>query len=208
MPLACLITQIFLEAETLTGLEITNEDECVKRRGSCEKWERPVLIKEDISRRGQRSEVRGQRIWSKHVHRVHHDHPVHDIRRQAIDVLDDSGSNHHSSRRVDSTRHLFGGTGCMLSSAIAACLARRTLLEKSVRAAKQFVADAIRYAPELGPDPVTLELTKITRLGELSSSPPKLTHVIETFSIFTSDVGRSERSASVVAIALTTFVPR
>jgi len=109
--------------------------------------------------------VRGQTSDDlvEHVHRVHHVHPVHDMRRQAIDVLDDQGQiTVFRGTWIDSPP--VRGTGCMLSSAIAACLAQRMPLEESVRAAKQFVADAIRYAPKLGPDPVTLELTEMTKL--------------------------------------------
>jgi len=50
------------------------------------------------------------------------------------------------------------GTGCMLSAAIAACLSLGMDLQTAVSAAKRFVADAIRYAPRFGPEPVTLEL--------------------------------------------------
>jgi hydroxymethylpyrimidine/phosphomethylpyrimidine kinase len=50
----------------------------------------------------------------------------------------------------------------MLSSAIAACLAQGIELGESVRLAKDFVASAIRHAPKLRPDPVTLELTELT----------------------------------------------
>ena len=42
------------------------------------------------------------------------------------------------------------GTGCTLSAAIAAGLARGMTLEESVGAAKRFVTDAIRRAPRLG----------------------------------------------------------
>ena len=84
-------------------------------------------------------------------------------RRQAIDVLDDQRQiTVLRGEWIDSIR--VRGTGCMLSSAIAALLAQRMPLEESARAAKQFVAHAIRYAPKLGPDPVTLELTEMTKL--------------------------------------------
>ena len=56
------------------------------------------------------------------------------------------------------------GTGCMLSAAIAAGLSLGMDLPGSIGAAKRFVADAIRYALKLGPDPVTLELTEITSI--------------------------------------------
>ena len=42
------------------------------------------------------------------------------------------------------------GTGCVLSAAITACLARGFSLEDAVRAAKSFVTEAIRTAPLLG----------------------------------------------------------
>jgi hydroxymethylpyrimidine/phosphomethylpyrimidine kinase len=45
------------------------------------------------------------------------------------------------------------GTGCMLSAAIAAGLAQGMELTESVKLAKQFVADAIRNAPELAANP-------------------------------------------------------
>ncbi len=158
MPLARVITPNVPEAETLTGQKITNEDEMREAaRKLREMGARAVLIKG--GHLGERSEVSGQ----KPVDLVEHVHPVHDISRQAIDMLDDRG-------QVTLFRGEWiysppvRGTGCMLSSAIAACLAQRMPLEESVRAAKEFVADAIRGAPKLRPDPLTLELTEMTKL--------------------------------------------
>ena len=158
MPLARVITPNIPEAKTLTGLKIANEDEmCEASRKLREMGARAVLIKG--GHLNQRSEVRGQ----KSVDLVEHDQPVHDINPQAIDLLDDGGQiTVFRGEWIDSP--LVRGTGCMLSSAIAACLGQRMPLEESVRAAKEFVADAIRYAPKLGPDPVTLEVTKMTKL--------------------------------------------
>src|SRR3989440_6532849 len=131
MPLARVFTPNIPEAETLTGLKISNEDEMREAaRKLREMGARAVLIKGGHLE--ERSEVRGQRSEDlvEHVHRVHHDHPVH-IRRQAIDVLDDQGEiTILRGEWIDSPP--VRGTGCMLSSAIAACLARRTLLEESV----------------------------------------------------------------------------
>jgi hydroxymethylpyrimidine kinase/phosphomethylpyrimidine kinase len=164
MPLACVITPNVPEAETLTGLKITNADEmCGASRKLREMGARAVLIKGGHLE--ERSEVRGQRSDDpvKHVQRVQHVHAVHDLRRQAIDVLNDQGQiTVFRGEWIDSPP--VRGTGCMLSSAIAAGLAQGMSLEESVRAAKQSVADAIRYAPKLGPDPVTLELTEMTKL--------------------------------------------
>ena len=95
----------------------------------------------------QRSEGRGQRSESH---------------TNAIDVLDDDGEvTFYRGEWIDAPK--VRGTGCRLSSAIAACLAQDVMLEKSVEMARKFVADAIRYAPRLKPDPVTLELTEIQR---------------------------------------------
>ena len=82
------------------------------------------------------------------------------LQSEAIDLLD-----HDGIVRVFREEWIdvppVRGTGCMLSSAIAAGLAQGMELQESVSLAKQFVSKAIRYAPKLGPDPVTLELTEI-----------------------------------------------
>ncbi|PYS59600.1 MAG: bifunctional hydroxymethylpyrimidine kinase/phosphomethylpyrimidine kinase [Acidobacteria bacterium] len=145
--LSRVITPNIPEAETLTGLKITNEDEMCEAAGKLrEMGARAVLVK-------------GGHLIERS------DDLVPDTKRQAIDVLDDRGQiTVFRGEWIDSPP--VRGTGCMLSSAIAACLAQRMPLGESVRAAKQFVADAIRYAPKLGPDPVTLELTEMTKLED------------------------------------------
>ena len=143
--LSRVITPNIPEAETLTGLKITNEDEMCEAAGKLrEMGARAVLVK-------------GGHLIERS------DDLVPDTKHQAIDVLDDRGQiTVFRGEWIDSPP--VRGTGCMLSSAIAACLAQRMPLGESVRAAKQFVADAIRYAPKLGPDPVALEVTKMTKL--------------------------------------------
>ena len=145
--LSRVITPNIPEAETLTGLKITDEDEMCEAAGKLrEMGARAVLVK------------------GGHLIERSYD-LVPDTKRQAIDVLDDRGQiTVFRGEWIDSPP--VRGTGCMLSSAIAACLAQRMPLGESVRAAKQFVADAIRYAPKLGPDPVTLELTEMTKLED------------------------------------------
>jgi hydroxymethylpyrimidine/phosphomethylpyrimidine kinase len=62
---------------------------------------------------------------------------------EAIDVLDNDGVvTVFREERVPNAE--FHGTGCMLSAAIAAGLGKGKTLEESVRAAKQFVFNAIR----------------------------------------------------------------
>jgi hydroxymethylpyrimidine/phosphomethylpyrimidine kinase len=69
---------------------------------------------------------------------------------KAVDVLlDESGEiKTFVAERIETTST--HGTGCTLSAAIAACLARGMNLEDSVGAAKRFVTDAIKRAPRLG----------------------------------------------------------
>ena len=68
---------------------------------------------------------------------------------EAIDVLDDDGRVLvlNAKRIETNSTH---GTGCTLSAAIAACLARGMSLQDSVVAAKKFVTEAIKTAPNLG----------------------------------------------------------
>jgi hydroxymethylpyrimidine kinase/phosphomethylpyrimidine kinase len=143
MPLARLITPNIPEAEKLTDLRI--EDEAGMRAAACKLREmgaRAVLIKgghleqrSEVS--GQKSEVRGQRSEQG---------------LQAIDVLDEEGEvTIFRGEWIDVPP--VRGTGCMLSAAIAACLAQGVELTESVKLAKQFVAKAIRNAPRLAADP-------------------------------------------------------
>src|SRR5712692_1137390 len=126
MPLARLITPNVPEAETLTGLRIENEKGMRAAASRLrEMGARAVLIKgghleQGSGIRGQGSEKTG---------------PV----RQAIDVLDDEGRvTVFHAEWIDSPP--VRGTGCMLSSAIAACLAKGLALEEAAGRAKEFVA--------------------------------------------------------------------
>ena len=132
MPLARLLTPNIPEAEKLTELKITNEDEaCAAANRLREMGARAVLVKG--GHLGQRSEIRGQGSG--------------EIPQQAIDVLDDEGQL--TILRGEWIESLpVRGTGCMLSSAIAACLAQGISLEESVRLAREFVADALLQSRE------------------------------------------------------------
>lgn len=72
------------------------------------------------------------------------------LRGPALDLLLDESDYVETFReeRIETTST--HGTGCTLSAAIAAGLARGMTLEESVGAAKRFVTDAIRRAPRLG----------------------------------------------------------
>lgn len=145
MPLARLVTPNIPEAEILTGISIENESDMSQAAMKlCEIGARAVLIKGGHLR--AKSEVRSQRSEV----------------RSATDLLYDEGTVRvFNSEWIDVPP--IRGSGCILSSAIAACLAQGKTLPESVQLAKRFVAEAIRYAPRLGPDPVTLEITELTR---------------------------------------------
>jgi len=121
LPLARVVTPNLSEAERLTGLRVRDERGMLEAaRAMREMGARAVLVKGGHLDAGA-----------------------------ALDLLDDEGRVRvFSAERVasDATH----GTGCTLSAAIAACLARGMTLEESVGAAKRFVTDAIRRAPRLG----------------------------------------------------------
>ena len=128
MPLARLITPNIPEAESLSGIRINDQqgmrEAALKLR---ELGARAVLVKGGHLRKGLG--VRGQGSGKKSD--------------EAVDVLDDAG-------RVAIFRGEWieappvRGTGCMLSSATAACLARGMELQDAITAAKQFVAAEIK----------------------------------------------------------------
>lgn len=139
MPLARLITPNVPEAESLTGLRI--EDQQGMRDAAqrlCEIGARAVLIKG--GHLNEKSAVIGQ----------------HPAERQAMDVLNDEGEiTVFSGEWIDAP--LVRGTGCMLSSAVAACLAQGVSLAESVHLAKEYVADSIRFARSAEIDRVAFE---------------------------------------------------
>jgi hydroxymethylpyrimidine kinase/phosphomethylpyrimidine kinase len=130
MSRARLITPNVLEAETLTGVRIANEHDMREAADKLrEMGAHAVLVKGGHLK--QRSEVSGQKPEESG--------PV----RQAIDVLDDDGNvTVFRGEWIDAPP--VRGTGCMLSSAIAAGLGLGMNVQDSVNAAKQFVAEAIR----------------------------------------------------------------
>jgi hydroxymethylpyrimidine/phosphomethylpyrimidine kinase len=120
LPLARVVTPNVPEAERITGLKI--EDEAGMRRAA----------------RAMR-EMGARAVVVKGGH----------LAGDALDVLDDAGRVQifRAPRIVSTSTH---GTGCTLSSAMAACLARGLSLAESVGAAKRFVTAAIRRAPQIG----------------------------------------------------------
>jgi len=119
MPLTRLLTPNIPEAEKLTGLKIVDE---------ADMREAAAMI----------------RAMGAQAVLIKGGHLANESGRRAIDLLDSE----------DDVKILSGewieslpvrGTGCILSSAVAACLARGMSLEESVVAAKKFVAETIRH---------------------------------------------------------------
>jgi len=121
-PLATLVTPNIAEAQLITGIAI-NDPEAMRRSAMriLELGPAAVLLK------GGDLKLPGI----------------------ALDVLvDRNGLVEIAGPRLESRNT--HGTGCTLASAIAAQLARASDLEKAVRTAKSYVAEAIRTAPGLG----------------------------------------------------------
>lgn len=123
LPLAALVTPNLAEAEQLTGLSLTNDEGMAKAGERLrEMGARAVLVKG--------GDLKGET-------------------EEAIDVLvDERGCRRFSAARVR-TRHTHG-TGCTLSSAIAARLARGEDLDTAIAGAKEYLVAALRAAPGLG----------------------------------------------------------
>jgi hydroxymethylpyrimidine kinase/phosphomethylpyrimidine kinase len=120
LPLARLVTPNIPEAERLTGLRIADED----------------------AMREAAHVLRGMGARAVLVKGGH-------LQGEAVDLLDDGGhiQTFRAARIHTTSTH---GTGCTLSAAIAASLARGLSLEAAVAAAKSFVTRAISGAPSLG----------------------------------------------------------
>ena len=123
LPLARLVTPNLPEAEALTGLEVASRDDM----------------------RHAADAIMGMGVRAVLVKGGH----LADEDGQAADLFQDgSGSEWIAAPRLD-TVHTHG-TGCTLSAAIAAHLARGDGLLEAVRAGKSFVTEAIRHALALG----------------------------------------------------------
>ena len=128
IPLARLITPNIPEAEALTGIEI--DGEAASRRAA---------------RALRKTGARAVLIKGGHARAINGCAP-----ERAIDLLYDGRGfvEFTAARLPGGGAH---GTGCALSAAIAAYLARGADLETAVRSAKEFVTRAIRRGFTLGP---------------------------------------------------------
>lgn len=120
--LARLLTPNIPEAERLTGLQINNEEKM-----------------HEAARRLREMGARAVLVKGGHLH----DREGSAKLVEAVDVLDDQGQvTVFRSDWIEAPP--VRGTGCMLSSAIAACMSQGMDLAAAVRRSKQFVADEIR----------------------------------------------------------------
>ena len=148
LPLARLITPNIPEAETLTGITITSETEMRQAAAIIrELGARAVLIKgghlKEQKAEGRRQEAVGSEQWAVGSGQEGPEAGAQNESDEAIDVLDNEGKiTVFRERRVSGAA--LHGSGCILSAAIAAGLAKGMTLEGSVGAAKSFVLDAIR----------------------------------------------------------------
>ena len=123
LPVAGVVTPNIPEAERLAGFSIESENDM--RRAA-----------EAIKGLGARA------VLVKGGHRA--------IDHQAIDVLLDENGRFVEFREEYIDAGEIHGSGCTLSAAIATYLAKQMTLEDAVRAAKEYVTEAIRRAPRIG----------------------------------------------------------
>jgi hydroxymethylpyrimidine kinase/phosphomethylpyrimidine kinase len=135
LPLARLVTPNIPEAEKLAGLNVRDEEDMRQAAARIrELGPRAVLIKGGHLKQGSVIPDQGAGRGSSPT--------VREGSGQALDVLDDDGQlTIFRGEWIDAQP--VRGTGCMLSSAIAAHLARGASLSEAVAAAKNFVAAAI-----------------------------------------------------------------
>jgi len=129
LPLADVITPNMAEASRLTGLEVEDLD------GMKRAAERIHRMCSTVSE--QREARRAVLVKGGH------------LETEATDVLFDGREFHLFRAPKIATRNTHG-TGCTLSSAIAALLARGHEINEAVAQAKRYLTEAIRAAPDIG----------------------------------------------------------
>lgn len=130
LPLARVVTPNIPEAEKLAGMNIRDEEDMRQAAARIrELGARAVLVK------GGHLDAQPPRLLQSRK-KAAGETPAY--RREAIDLIDDDGRvTAYRSEWINAPN--VRGTGCMLSSAIAACLAKRMNLEESVRQARRVV---------------------------------------------------------------------
>jgi hydroxymethylpyrimidine/phosphomethylpyrimidine kinase len=140
-PLADVITPNLPEAERLTGMEV-NDVEGMKRAAA--------RIHAMSSERSTRKEARkAARHAARHAALIKGGHLESPPENEATDLLFD-GRDFHIFRAPKIASRNTHGTGCTLSSAIAALLARGFEIPEAVGHAKRYLSEALRAAPGIG----------------------------------------------------------
>lgn len=129
LPLAAVITPNMAEAERLTGRPVTDIDS----------MKRAAERIHQLSQGAVSSEKPARVVLVKGGH----------LEDDATDILFDGREFHPFSAPRIPTRNTHG-TGCTLSSAIAALLAQGHPMIESVARAKKYIVETIRTAPDLG----------------------------------------------------------
>jgi hydroxymethylpyrimidine kinase/phosphomethylpyrimidine kinase len=129
LPLADVITPNMVEAERLTGFEVKDLDG-MKRAA------RKI-------REGSQAKTSGRSAQRTVLVKGGH------LEDEATDVLDD-GQDFHIFRAPKIITRNTHGTGCTLSSAIAALLGQGYEIHEAVLRAKKYLESALRNAPEIG----------------------------------------------------------
>jgi hydroxymethylpyrimidine kinase/phosphomethylpyrimidine kinase len=134
LPLARVITPNLSEAERLTGLEIKDLEGMKRATRALRERAQAAIRNRHLAARGEISAV-----LVKGGH----------LPDEATDVLFD-GTEFHLFRAPKIATRNTHGTGCTLSSAIAALLAQGCDVPAAVRKAKRYLEAALRSAPTLG----------------------------------------------------------
>jgi hydroxymethylpyrimidine kinase/phosphomethylpyrimidine kinase len=133
LPLADVITPNMAEAARLTRLEVKDLD------GMKKAAERIHERAQSAIPESQSAILRRRAVLVKGGH----------LETEATDVLFDGREFHLFRAPKIATRNTHG-TGCTLSSAIAALLARGCEINEAVAQAKQYLTEAVRTAPDIG----------------------------------------------------------
>ncbi|HUE81783.1 MAG TPA: bifunctional hydroxymethylpyrimidine kinase/phosphomethylpyrimidine kinase [Pyrinomonadaceae bacterium] len=127
LPLARVVTPNIPEAERLTGIKITNEEQMGRAANEIRRLGAGAVL------------VKGGHLLGLRTGK----------REEAVDLLDNEGRvTLFRAELVEGGE--FHGSGCTLSAAIAGGLGQGWSLEDAVRAAKGFVTEAMRRSPVLG----------------------------------------------------------
>jgi hydroxymethylpyrimidine kinase/phosphomethylpyrimidine kinase len=133
LPLADVITPNMAEAERLTGLEVKDLDGMKQAAARIHERAQSAVPE------SQPAIPRRRAVLVKGGH----------LETEATDVLFDGREFRLFRAPKIATRNTHG-TGCTLSSAIAALLAREYEINEAVAQAKQYLTEAIRAAPDIG----------------------------------------------------------